>query len=582
MKSILKTLTFLTLMSVFITCDPGGSTVSPDIGYLQLSITDAPIDASNVKSIWIKITEIEYLHQNEWHSTGLLSTPLEVDLLTLTHGTTEDFSAIPLSAGSYNNIRFILDIAEEGSGAGNSGCYIEFLNGSTSPLFVPSGEQSGYKAIGSFDITKDGVTGITVDFDLRKMVVKKGNGDYLFKPILRMVDNSNAGTITVPVDEGLGYNNIIVYAYVDGEYTALEAVDPADGETRFPNAVNSINADIDSNYVLPFLSSGTYDLVIVGYNNETFVEVIRIIEDIIVTALNHSQAPDSAGIRKEFTFDSYSTGMRYVPSMMYLTGTSDNGTSSIDAPYLIGETEVSYELWEIVYNWAIQNGYSFWHQGSYIAGGNIYHPVTSVTWRDSMLWCNAATEYYNQMNGSDLDLVYYSDSDYLNPIKVINDSVPVDQTPGSQDYPFIKSTALGFRLPSRSEWELAARYIGDKNSDGDITDDGEYYPGNYASGADSDYTNLLSTGLVAWYVENNEGSNHEVGSKQSNALGLYDMSGNVAEWCIDLHPTATTYRLINGGRWDSEGSALQVGIIQGSSPLLSHSYYGFRIVKNYE
>jgi len=283
MKQIIRIIFAISILSLVFSCDTDGSGNIPDIGYLELSITDAPIDASNVKSVWITITEIKYQKNNEWQSTGLLPSPITVDLLTLTHGSTYDFSQIPLSVGTYSNIRFSLDILEEGT-SGESNCYIEFNDGSSSPLFVPSGDQTGYKAIGSFDITKDGITGITVDFNLRKMVVKKGNGDYLLKPVLRMVDNGNVGSVTVPVDEGLTCNNVIVFAYEDGTYSSTEVADPPDGEARFPNAVNSVNADTDGNYTLPFLPASTYDLVLACYSDETFVEVIKIIEDVVISS----------------------------------------------------------------------------------------------------------------------------------------------------------------------------------------------------------------------------------------------------------------------------------------------------------
>jgi formylglycine-generating enzyme required for sulfatase activity len=179
----------------------------------------------------------------------------------------------------------------------------------------------------------------------------------------------------------------------------------------------------------------------------------------------------------------------YVPGgITFPTGTDDSGSATVTNAYEIGETEVTYELWSAVYTWAISNGYAFANAGTMGdgTGDTNQHPVTTVNWRDSMVWMNALTEYYNDQNGTSLTCVYtYSST-------IIRDSRDANAT--ACDGAVASTTADGFRLLTSNEYELAARYIDDANSN-NILDAGEYYPGNYASGATADYNDATATGL---------------------------------------------------------------------------------------
>ena len=115
-------------------------------------------------------------------------------------------------------------------------------------------------------------------------------------------------------------------------------------------------------------------------------------------------------------------------------------------------------------------------------------------------------------------------------------------------------TASGFRLPTSMEWELAARYIGDKNGDGDICDSGEYYPGSHVSGDATGpcySTDLTSILQVFGNYANNTGGWHEVAKTVPDALGLYDMSGNVMEWTEDCWNNNYEGAPVDGSAWTS-------------------------------
>jgi formylglycine-generating enzyme len=318
----------------------------------------------------------------------------------------------------------------------------------------------------------------------------------------------------------------------------------------------------------------------------------------------------SAGESVTYSVLDQSFSLNYVTPETFPTGISDSGTASVTSGYLIGDSEITYQLWYIVQAWAISNGYTFSSIGRQGSNGGTgitptdTEPVSSVTWRDAIVWCNALTEYANKKNGTSLQCVYYTDESYTTPLRTSSTSTTITPTTaGTQDDPYIYSsttgntsmnncTATGFRLPTSNEWELAARFIKDANSDNDICDAGEYYPGSYASGADasysatatSDYDNdgyiESSTDVAVYYANATKTGN--VKSKRPNALGLYDMSGNVFEWCFDWD-TAGSIRVQRGGSASSYGSGcyLEIGNkLTLYKPYSTSNDYGFRIAQS--
>ena len=161
--------------------------------------------------------------------------------------------------------------------------------------------------------------------------------------------------------------------------------------------------------------------------------------------------------------------------------------------YLIGETEVTQELREKVMG----------DKPSHYQGTDTGRcPVELITWYQCAAFCNELTK---KVGLGESQCVYYSDENMTAVYTAANAT--------AKKYPYRDFSKKGFRLPTEAEWEWAAK--GGKNHKWAGTDD----PGNLDA--------------YAWYTSNAGGKTHEVKKKHPNGYGLYDMTGNVSEWCID-------------------------------------------------
>ena len=128
--------------------------------------------------------------------------------------------------------------------------------------------------------------------------------------------------------------------------------------------------------------------------------------------------------------------------------------------------------------------------------------------------------------------------------------------------PEVKASGLTFRLPTEKEWEYACR----AGSTGD-----------YCKLADGTEITESTLGEVAWYVDNSGRKTHPVGQKKPNAFGLYDMHGNVWEWCEDLYQAGNSSRVRRGGSWSNLSGLCAAGNRVSYGPDSRFNRLGFRL-----
>ena len=183
------------------------------------------------------------------------------------------------------------------------------------------------------------------------------------------------------------------------------------------------------------------------------------------------------------------------------------------------------------------------------------YPVYNVSWYDAIAFCNMLSEEEGFVPS------YYSDSSFST---VYNSGTEV----------YCNWSVNGYRLPTEAEWEYSA--LGGASSNG------------------YDYSGSNTIGDVTWYSVNAGSITHEIGEKSANELLIYDMSGNLEEWCWDWYgaysddiqtdpvgPSSGPGRISRGGSWDSSADSCRVTSRDSYDPVLSANTIGFRIFQTH-
>lgn len=202
----MKTLKFVTAILIFISL---ASCSEKDSGFsiVKIGLTDGP---GNYDSVLLDIQRVE-LTTDQGRQTAPLSNPGVYNLLDYANGNDTLLVAQSVPAGRLSQIRLIL-------GTNNS----VVVNGQNYPLTTPSAQQSGLKLNVQLDLVSGTEYTYTLDFDAARSIVRRGNGDYNLKPVIRVITESISGAIEGTVDpDSAGYYSFVI----DGTDTIGTSID---------------------------------------------------------------------------------------------------------------------------------------------------------------------------------------------------------------------------------------------------------------------------------------------------------------------------------------------------------------------
>jgi formylglycine-generating enzyme required for sulfatase activity len=290
-------------------------------------------------------------------------------------------------------------------------------------------------------------------------------------------------------------------------------------------------------------------------------------------------------------------GMAFIPAGSFTMGDGPGPDGESDAiptnvtvsAFYMDKNLVSYSQWQSIYSWATNHGYGFVNAGS---GKAANHPVQTVDWYDCVKWCNARSQQAGKTP------VYYTDA-----------GMTQVYTSG-EVAPYVNWTANGYRLPTEAEWEKAARggLSGQRFPWGDTI---SWSQANYIADPLSldprtgcSYDLATGMGYDPTFDDGVQPFTSPVNYFAPNGYGLYDMAGNVCQWCWDwygypgdpapTYPPGSPYlggtdprgpvgplrsRVLRGGCWVGYAASARCADRYHYGPVTANYFIGFRCVR---
>jgi|CXWL01.1.fsa_nt_gi hypothetical protein len=240
------------LMAILIAGCGGNS--KGGMGTVGVSLTDAPacgFDAVNVTVSKVRIHQSSSATENDAGWTDIpLSPARKINLLNLTNGVLDGLGDAPLTAGHYTQLRLVLSPNTPTNPFANS---IVPTGGVETALVTPSAAHSGIKLVNEFDVTAGYRVDLVLDFNACKSIVKRGNGTYALKPVIKVLPFALNG-IGGFVDPALLASGVMVSAQQNGTVVQSTMPNPQTGE-----------------FLLSRLALGNYDVVLAADNHATAV-----------------------------------------------------------------------------------------------------------------------------------------------------------------------------------------------------------------------------------------------------------------------------------------------------------------------
>jgi sulfatase modifying factor 1 len=272
------------------------------------------------------------------------------------------------------------------------------------------------------------------------------------------------------------------------------------------------------------------------------------------------------------------SGMVLIPAGSFLMGDSFGEGDSDELPvqtvsvsaFWMDTVEVTKGLWDEVATWAAANGYDLGPEDG--SGKALDHPVYDVTWYEAVKWANARSE-----------------KEGLDPCYTVSGSVYRSW----QSAPDCNWSANGYRLPTEAEWEKAARggVAGHRFPWSDV-DTIDHTRANYYSYSGYSYDTSPTRGYHPAYATGDYPYTSPVGSFAPNGYGVYDMAGNVFEWCWDWYgryapspesdprgPASGSNRAFRGGGLLYYANFCRVAARFYYWPGHEYDFLGFRLVR---